>query len=147
MGFKFNISTKNGKTFKLESDSEALDGKELGQKISGAEISSDLDGYEFEITGGSDKAGMPMLPNVDGPMLKRVLLNYGKGMHKRSRREGKKKRSSFTPKGLRLRKTVRGKIISSDVVQVNLKVLKAGHKSLEEIFPEQCKPKEKSEKK
>ncbi|MBS3094290.1 30S ribosomal protein S6e [Candidatus Pacearchaeota archaeon] len=146
MVFKFNLSMKNGKTFKLESDSEALDGKEIGQKISGSEISPDLDGYEFEIMGGSDKAGMPMLPNVDGTNLKRVLLGYGKGMHKRSRREGKKKRSNFTPKGLRLRKTVRGKTISLDITQVNLKVLKQGNKSLEEIFPDQCQPKEKSKK-
>ena len=57
MVFKINIAEKTGKTFKLELDGEGLVGKELYDKISGKEISSDLGDYEFEITGASDKAG------------------------------------------------------------------------------------------
>ena len=67
-------------------------------------------------------------------------------MHKRSRREGKKKRSNFTPKGLRLRKTVRGKVLSPETAQVNLKVLKEGGKKLSEIWPEQNQKKEEKKK-
>ncbi len=146
MAFKINIGTKSGKTFKLETESGELIEKELGQKILGNEVSPNLEGYEFEITGTSDKAGFTSLGSVPGTGLKGVLLSYEKGMKKRSKREGKKKRSSYTPKGLRLRKTVRGKVISPNIVQINLKILKEGKKHLEEIFPEQNKPKEETKK-
>ena len=142
MPFKINISEKSGKTFKIESDAEEILGKSIGEKISGSDISSELNGYEFQISGASDKSGFPLMENVEGVGLKRVLLGYGKGMHSRSRKEGKKKRSNMRPKGLRLRKTVRGKILSGDVSQINLNVLKEGAKKLSEIFPEQNKLKE-----
>ena len=146
MVFKINISSKDGKTYKLELDSESLVGKELGQTVQGTDINADLNGYELEITGTSDKAGFTSMKEVEGIGLRKVLLTYGKAMHKRPKKEGKRKRSNPTPGGLRLRKTVRGKIISPDIVQINLKVLKAGGKSLQEIFPEQNKPAEKKAK-
>jgi len=141
--FKINIAEKNGKTYHLELESEELIGKELHDKINGEDISTNLKGYEFEITGASDSAGFTALESVEGTNLKRVLLGYGKGMHKRPRREGKKKVSNPKPKGLRMRKTVRGKVISPVIVQINLKILKEGNKKLSEIFPEQNQPKEK----
>ena len=55
-------------------------------------------------------------------------------MHKRPRREGKKKISNPYPGGLRKRKTVRGKVISESISQINVKIIKAGQKPLEEIF-------------
>ncbi len=134
MTFKINISEKTGKTYKLETEAESLIGKELHDKVNGKEINSDLEGYEFEITGASDKAGFPSLKEVEGLGLKKILLSFGKGMKKRPKKEGKKKRSKNRPKGLRLRKTVRGKTISEAIVQINLKVLKEGKKKLEEIF-------------
>jgi len=137
MVFKINLSEKQGKTYHLESESQEFIGKELHDKIKGEEFSPELIGYEFEITGTTDNAGFTSLENVEGTGLKRVLLSYGKGMHKRVRREGKKKVSNFKPKGLRLRKTVRGKIISEEITQINLKTLKEGNKKLEEVFPEQ----------
>ena len=139
MPFKINIGTKEGKTYKIESESEELVGKSIGEKINGKEILPALDGYEFEIKGASDIAGFTAMENVEGIGLKRVLLTYGKGMHKRSKKEGKKKRSNSTPKGLKLRKVVRGKIISPAIVQINLKLIKEGSKKLSEIFPEQTK--------
>jgi ribosomal protein S6E (S10) len=139
MPFKINIGTKEGKTYKLETESEELVGKALGDKILGKEVSPNLEGYEFEIMGTSDISGFTSMASVEGIGLKKVLLNYGKGMHKRSKREGKKKRSNPTPGGLRLRKTVRGKIISPLIVQINLKPIKEGSKKLSEIFPEQNK--------
>lgn len=143
MVFKINISSKDGKTYKLELESEELMEKQLNDKVEGKDISSDLNGYEFEITGTSDKAGFPASKVVEGIGLKRVLLTYGMGMHKRPKKEGKKKRSNPKPKGLRLRKTMRGKVISGDIVQINMKVLKQGSKPLNDIFPDQNKPKEK----
>jgi small subunit ribosomal protein S6e len=142
MVFKINIAEKTGKTFKLELDGEGLVGKELYDKISGKEISSDLGDYEFEITGASDKAGFTAMKNVEGIGLKKVLLSYEKAMKNRPKKEGKKKRTKLKPKGLRLRKTVRGKVISPEIVQINLKILKEGGKKLSEVFPEQNKSKE-----
>lgn len=134
MAFKINIGEKSGKTYKLEIEGSALIDKELKSKIQGKDVSPDLEGYEFEITGASDKSGFPALENVEGIGLKRVLLKYGKGMKKRPKYEGKKKRSNNKPKGLRLRKGIRGRIISNEISQINLKVLKQGKKTLEEIF-------------
>jgi len=142
MAFKINIGEKTGKTFKLESDSHSLIGKNIHDKIDGDLISKDLKGYEFQITGASDNAGFTTLDSVPGTSLKKVLLTYGKAMHKRPKREGKKKLTTPKPKGLRLRKTVRGKTISEKISQINLKVVKYGEKPLFETFPDQNKPKE-----
>ena len=139
MAFKINMSEKSGRTFHIELESDELMGKELHDKISGKDLSHDFEGYEFEITGTSDKAGFTSLKEVEGVGLKRVLLSYEKGMKKRPRKEGKRKRSKNKPKGLRLRKTVRGRVISPDIVQINLKVLNEGNKKLSEIFPDQNK--------
>ncbi len=143
--FKINISEKSGKTYKLEIEAEALNEKALHDKVQGKDISPDLEGYEFEITGASDKSGFTAMKDVEGFGKKRILLTYGKAMKKRPRREGKKKLTTPTPKGLRLRKTVRGKIISSEIIQINLKVLKEGSKKISEVFPDQNKPKEAKE--
>ena len=124
MAFKINIGEKSGKTYKLEANAPGLIDKELGDKIDGKEIKNDLEGYEFEITGTSDNAGFPSLKEVPGQVLRGVLLTYGKGMHKKPRREGKKPAKDKKPKGLRLRKKVRGKVISESIVQINLKVVK-----------------------
>jgi len=134
MAFKINLGEKSGKTYKIESDALGLIDKELGEKFDGNELGADFDGYEFEITGASDKAGFPSLKEVQGAILKGVLLKYGKGMHKKPKREGKKAPKDTKPKGLRLRKTVRGKVISEAVSQINLKVVKEGKKPLAEIF-------------
>ena len=142
MPFKINISEKNGKTHHLDLESENLFMKTINEKIKGSDISPELHDYEFEITGASDKSGFPAMKEIDGIMLNRVLIGYGIGMKKRPKREGKKKRSNFKPNGLRMRKTARGKIISPEIVQINLKVLKEGAKKLSEIFPEQNQKKE-----
>ena len=139
MVFKINIGTKSGKTYKLETEAKGVEGKELHQKILGKDLDlaselKSLEDYEFEITGASDKAGFTALESIPGTGLGRALLSYEKGMKKRPRREGKRKRSDYTPKGLRLRKTVRGRVISPDIVQINLKIIKEGKKPLEEIF-------------
>ncbi|MBM3232938.1 30S ribosomal protein S6e [Candidatus Pacearchaeota archaeon] len=128
MGFKLNISDKE-KAWKLETDTESLVGKNVGDVIEGKEIKSELDGYQLQITGGSDMAGFPLSKNVEGLALKKLLLKRGWGMRD-------------TKKGIRLRKTVRGKQISSTTSQINMKVIKSGKKNLSEIFPEQNKSKE-----
>lgn len=145
MAFKLNISEKSGKTWKIETESEALLEKSVGDKLEGKDVSSNLAGYEFEITGASDNAGFPAFKEVEGVGLGKLLLSYGRGMHQKPR--GVKKKGGKKPEGMRLRKTIRGKIISPAIVQINIKVLKNGSKKLEEIFPDQNKPKEKKEEK
>ena len=138
MTFKINIS-HNGKTYKVETENEKLVGSSIGDKIKGEEISEDLTGYEIEITGTSDKAGFTGMTNIDGPNLHKVLLDYGKGMHKKPKGE---KKVNKKPKGLRLRKTVRGKEISQATVQINTKVLKEGSKKFDTFFEKSETPEE-----
>ena len=132
--FKINLSEKSGKTYKLELESEELLGKTLKEIINGKDLSADLEGYEFEITGASDKSGFPAFKEVEGVGLKKLLLTYGKGMKQRPKKEGKKQRATKRPKGLRLRKTVRGKVISLATVQINMKVVKQGKNKLETLY-------------
>jgi len=140
MTLKLNIGDEKGNAWRIEIDNSSLAGKSIGDVVKGDEISADLSGYELEIKGGSDSSGFPLSKEVEGEGLKGLLLTKGWGMHKRPRREGKKKVS--TPKGVRIRKTVRGRIISDSTVQVNLLVIKKGSKKLEEIFPDQNKASE-----
>ena len=132
MAIKLNISDK-GKAWKVELDSEVLFGKSIGDKVSGKEIKAELDGYELEITGGSDSAGFPLSKDVPGLALKKVMLTGGLGMRQRH------------PDGIRKKKTLRGAVISSTIALLNLKVVKSGAKALNEIFPEQNQPKAKKE--
>ena len=137
MAFKINVSHK-GKTFKVETSNENLIEYSIGDSIPGKEISNDLEGYELEITGTSDKAGFMGRKEIDGSNLKKILLGYGSGMHKKPK--GLKKVNK-TPKGLRLRKTFRGKEISLDTVQINTKVTKEGSKKFNSLFEKSLKEK------
>ncbi|MBM3232117.1 30S ribosomal protein S6e [Candidatus Pacearchaeota archaeon] len=139
MVFKLNISDK-GKAWKVESSSETIIGKKIGEEVDGSELSENLTGYTLKITGGTDSSGFPHKPGLQGSEMKRVILSKGWGMHKVPRRGGKKHRQTFD--GLRLRKTVRGQQISEKTIQINMLVTKHGSKSLHELFPDQNKPKE-----
>ena len=141
MAFKINVAHK-GKTYKVETESENLVGYSIQDKLDGKELSEDLTGYELLITGTSDKAGFTGMFKIDGPELKKVLLGYGKGMKKKPRGEGKINRR---PNGLRLRKTVRGKEISLNTVQINTKVLKEGSKKFDSLFETPASTEEKKE--
>ncbi len=128
MPYKVIIGDK-GKAWKLELEGTNVFGKSIGDKIKGEELNAELSGYEFEITGGSDTSGFPLSKDVEGIGLKRLLLKKGWGMKQ-------------SGEGLRLRKTVRGKVLSETIAQINLKVVKKGNKALVEVFPDQNKPKE-----
>src|SRR3989344_2371049 len=123
MVHKLNISEKN-LAWKFELEDERLNGKSIGDKIQGKEIKHELEGYEFEITGGSDLAGLPMYKGIEGISRNRVLLTKGFSLHRKPK--GLKKKRPATPKGLRLRKTLAGNTIHDKTVQINLKVIKKG---------------------
>ncbi len=121
MALKLNIGNPNtGKTHSEELDDEqskALSGKRIGDTVSGNQIG--FPGYEFEVTGGSDKSGFPMRRDVQGTERKRVLISEGTGLKDKT-------------KGLRKKRTVAGNTISSKTAQVNLKVLEEGDQPLGE---------------
>lgn len=132
MAFKINISDK-GKTMKLETDSEELAGKKIGETIQGHDINAELNGYVLEITGTSDKSGFPGKKDVEGANMKKVLLTKGFGLH--TKPKGLSKTPIKFPEGLRMKKTIRGNLISPDTVQINMKVITHGHKKFEEMLP------------
>ena len=119
MAFKINVS-HNGKAYKLETESEVLVGKKIGETISGDQLDENLKGYELEITGTSDLSGIPGFKGLEGPGYHRRLLTYGQGMKDRR-------------KGMRLRKTNRGEEISLKMHQINAKVIKEGNKKFAEL--------------
>lgn len=118
--FKFVISHA-GRSYQAEKDqkdSPVLE-KKIGDVIPAKFLG--LDGYELEITGGSDKDGFPMRRDIEGTVKKKIIVDGGAGF--KARKEG-----------LRRRKLLRGNTVSVDISQINCKVVKAGEKSLEEIF-------------
>jgi small subunit ribosomal protein S6e len=127
--FKIVVSDPNTrKAYQKEVDQAAsgLAGKKIGETFKGDSIG--LAGYELAITGGSDKEGFPMRPDVEGERRKRVVLSQPPGFHP-------------TMSGQRRRKSVRGNTVSVDIVQLNVKVTKAGTKSLEDLLGKKEEPK------
>ena len=117
--FKLVISDpKAKKAYQTEiksPDADRLFGKKVGEAIKGESIN--LAGFEFKITGGSDKQGFPMRPDVLGTRRIKALIGGGPGI--------KVKR-----KGERKRRSVRGNQIADDISQINLKVIKEGSKPI-----------------
>ncbi len=124
MEFKVVISDpETGKAYqKVISGANAnkLVGKEIGDVINGTLVELPPD-YELQITGGTDKDGFPMRPDIPGGIRKRILLSGGVGYRPKE-------------KGVRKRKMVRGRMITRDIVQINMKVVKKGKVPLEEFF-------------
>lgn len=122
--FKVVISDpKDGRAYqKVVSGANAnkLIGKQIGDVVNGTLVDLPPD-YELQITGGSDKDGFPMRPDIPGTGRRRILLSGGVGYNPKE-------------KGVRRRKTVRGRVISTDIVQINMKVVKHGKIPLEEFF-------------
>jgi len=131
--FKLVVSDpKTRKTYQKEvpQKESGLLNRKIGDKVKGDFLG--LSGYELEITGGSDKQGFPMRPDIQGIARKRALLTGGPGFHPKRR-------------GERRRKSVRGNTISPEIVQVNTKIVKYGTKKLEQIFgKKEKKPEEKA---
>jgi len=121
--FKAVLSTKDGKSYQKELKSPEADNllkKRLGETISGNELG--FSGYEFLITGGSDKCGFPMRKGIQQPR-KKVLVGQGVGFNGLNR-------VGYKQKGLLQRRTVCGEMITKIIHQVNLKVLKEGAETL-----------------
>lgn len=97
------------RTVELEDARAApLIGKKIGDVIEGAVLG--LAGFKVQITGGSDKDGFPMRPNVHGGVRRSVVLSGGVGFNPQKQ-------------GERKRKKVRGNVITDEIVQINAKIV------------------------
>jgi len=85
-----------------------LVGRRIGEVIDGTV--ADLAGHQLQLTGGTDKDGIPMRPDVHGSAKSRIILSGGVGY--------KPKR-----KGERRRVVVRGNTVSVDTTFLNFKIV------------------------
>jgi small subunit ribosomal protein S6e len=123
--FKLVVGDKKGKVVSYEvKDDKAkpLLGLRIGDVFDATLIG--LPG-KIKITGGSDRSGIPMRPDVHGAVKKYVLLTKGTG--RRNVRKGERKR-----------KLVRGNVISEDIYQINAVLIDA----LNEVKGEERKKEE-----
>ncbi len=140
--FKLTINdVKAKKSYKKEIESEIFLNKKIGETVSGDDFG--FKGYEFKITGGSDKQGVPMRSDIPGIGRKRPLVVSGVGVKNKV-------------KGMQQRKTMHGNTIDENVSQINLKIEKYGKDTLPKLLgleiedkpveevPTEEKPKEKS---
>jgi small subunit ribosomal protein S6e len=131
--FKLVIGdSKTKRSFKAElksPDADQLLGKKIGEVFRGELIG--LTGFEFQITGGTDKAGFAMYNNLDGIGRRRLLMKKAPSYHVPKKFKGKLEK-----------KTIRANTIANDIVQVNCKITKWGEIDLMKHFNVIEKPKE-----
>ncbi|HLB70471.1 MAG: 30S ribosomal protein S6e [Candidatus Methanoperedens sp.] len=123
--------SKSGQAYQITASGPAANkfiGKGIGDTVGGDAVG--LAGYSLKLTGGTDKDGFPMRADLPGPGRKKIFVAGGVGYHPKA-------------EGVRKRKSMRGREISSDTAQINAVIVEYGQKPLSEIFPK----KEKEEKK
>ena len=102
--FKLTISDKSGKTIAQElkdKTAQPLLGTKVGNILDSSIVG--IAGGKLKITGGSDKSGTPMRPDVHGGVKKYVLLPTGVGNRSEAR----------------IRKLVRGNMVTEEIYQLN----------------------------
>jgi len=85
-----------------------LIGRRIGEVMDGAV--ANLSGHKIQLTGGCDKDGIPMRPDVHGGVKARIILSGGVGFKPRN-------------PGERRRKTVRGNIVTAETIFLNFKIV------------------------
>jgi small subunit ribosomal protein S6e len=103
--FKIVVSYPDGKAETVIAKDKVatqLIGMKIGDVFDGSLI--EKPGFEMVITGGSDSAGFPMVPFIQGGALIRVLLRDKNGIARRVYR--------------------RGSLITESIVQINVKAKK-----------------------
>jgi small subunit ribosomal protein S6e len=110
--FKVIVSDPETGTSKVvelqEARASPLIGKRIGEVMDGAAV--DLPAHKIQIMGGSDKDGFPMRPSVHGGVRRSIVLSGGVGFNP-------------TNEGMRRRKTIRGNVITDEIVQINAKIV------------------------
>jgi small subunit ribosomal protein S6e len=100
-----------GKSQKVEIEDARMSplvGKKIGEVIDGAV--ANMAGYKLKISGGTDKDGIPMRPDIHGSAKSRVILSGGVGYHPKA-------------EGERRRKVIRGNTLSSESKFINLTIV------------------------
>jgi small subunit ribosomal protein S6e len=123
--FKVIISDSKGRSQTQELKDVAAQpflGSKIGDSIDSSTVG--ITGGKIRITGGSDKSGTPMRPDIHGGVKKYVLLSKGVGM--RDIKEGN-----------RIRKLVRGNLITEEIYQLNCMLI---DNNLPDISVNQDKP-------
>ncbi|UUX93371.1 30S ribosomal protein S6e [Methanoplanus endosymbiosus] len=126
--FKVVLSDpKTGMSYKVEAAGAmagALMGKKLGETVSADALG--FEGYKIELTGATDRTGIPARKDLPGAGKRKLLLSESTGFRP-------------TYDGQRQRKTIRASEITADFVQINAKVVEYGQKELAAYFaPEEA---------
>lgn len=103
----------DGTSQRVELDDQqlrALYGTRIGQVVEGAVAG--MQGYKIKLTGGTDKDGIPMRPDVHGSAKARVVLSGGVGYKPKN-------------KGDKKRKVVRGNTVSTETTFLNFTIVEA----------------------
>jgi small subunit ribosomal protein S6e len=107
------VSDPDGTSQRVEIEDAQLRplvGTRIGQTIDGS--LAGMQGYKLKFTGGTDKDGVPMRPDVHGSARARIVLSGGVGYKP-------------TDKGINKRKVVRGNTISAETTFLNFSVVEA----------------------
>jgi small subunit ribosomal protein S6e len=102
--FKLIVSDRKGRTIAQElkdRTAQPLLGTKVGSIIDSSIVG--VAGGKLKITGGSDRSGTPMRPDVHGGVKKYVLLSTGVGNRSEAR----------------IRKLVRGNMVTEEIYQLN----------------------------
>jgi len=102
-----------------------LVGRRIGEVIEGTV--ADLAGYRLQLTGGTDKDGIPMRPDVHGGVKARIVLSGGVGYKPKN-------------KGGRKRVVVRGNTVTTETTFLNFKIIEKpkGQKKKTEPKPKEA---------
>lgn len=110
--FRVIISDPNSgtsKTVELEENRAVpLIGRRITDVVDGSVVG--LTGHKVQITGGSDKDGFPIRPDVHGGVRRKIMIGGGVGFNP-------------TNRGERRRKMVRGNVITDEIAQINMKIV------------------------
>ena len=120
----------DGTSQRVELDDQqlrALYGTRIGQVVEGAVAG--MQGYKIKLTGGTDKDGIPMRPDVHGSVKARIVLSGGVGYKPKK-------------KGERKRVVVRGNTVSADTTFLNFKIVEKpkGRKKAKKAGPKKKRP-------
>jgi small subunit ribosomal protein S6e len=116
------IGTTTGASYQIGLDDQqanAVTGKQIGDEVAGSLFG--LDGYTLEITGGSDQEGFPMRESLSGTGRRSILVTNETGGH--DLRDGERERT-----------TVRGNTVSTQIEQLNLRVVEQGDEDVETLL-------------
>jgi small subunit ribosomal protein S6e len=123
--FKVVVSDpRDGKSYQLTVSGQhanVLVRKKIGDEIDGMFLG--LPGYKVQITGGSDRDGFPMRPEIRSAARKKLLVSDSIG-----------NRPKDYP-GKRSKLNLRGGEISPEIAQINTKVVTPGPKPIAELVP------------